>query len=237
MGRSYQRIGKVIACGVLGLGVLACNLQFSQTANTQDAPPAGAPAATFLPSLTAEAFSATPSEIPTATITATSTIGPPPVVTVSAVGGRLNVRRGPGPEYDPVGAFRDGESTTAIARNEDGTWLLINTPNTSKSLGWIIVTTQYTSVNGTLLELPVTTVNPAAPAYIRNCTPHEMIVYPIGETLSDRGSAPDNELQFFPGEYTVTDLETETEVASLTVAEGRTIDIKTDGSGSSFKCP
>jgi hypothetical protein len=172
-----------------------------------------------------------------ATLTATATQGPPPVVTVSAFGGRLNVRRGPGAEYDTVGAFLDGQSSTATARSGDGTWVLINVPNTSKSLGWITLETKYTAVSGAVNGLPLAEVAPAAPAYIRNCTGREMLIGPVGSILLPQGSAPDNQQQFFPGEYSITDMETETTISDVTVFEGKTIDIKEDSSGKKFSCP
>jgi len=226
-----------IAFSLLAMAVLACNLQSAPTAAVQPETPTALPTAVGLASSTAEPPAVLPTLTSTTPPTATSTLGPPPVVTVSAVGGRLNVRRGPGPDYDTVGAFLDTQSATATARNEDGTWLLINAPHAAKPLGWIIVTTKYTSVNGNITGLPVMTVSAAVPAYIRNCTAHEMLVNPIGVTLLDRGNSPENQLQFFPGEYTVVDLTTETEVASITVFEGKTVDIKTDSSGKNYSCP
>jgi hypothetical protein len=163
-------------------------------------------------------------------------VGPPPVVKVNAVGGRLNVRRGPGPEYDTTGSFLDGQSTVATARNADGSWLLINRPNTTKSLGWITLGTKYTSVSGDATGLPLSEVAPAAPAYIRNCTGREMLINPIGEVLKPRGSAPDNQLQFFPGEYSIVDTETDITISDITVFEGKTIDIKQDSSGKKSSC-
>jgi hypothetical protein len=147
------------------------------------------------------------------------------------------VRRGPGPEYDTVAAFLDGQTRNATGRNADGTWLLISGPSTSTSLGWVIVTTKYTSVIGEVSGLPVVTVAPAALAYVRNCTPHEMLVNPTGVLLPDRGRSPENQLQFFPGEYSVIDQTSESEVASVTVFEGRTVDIRKDSSGTSYTCP
>ncbi|HET6845385.1 MAG TPA: SH3 domain-containing protein [Anaerolineales bacterium] len=176
----------------------------------------------------------TPTTAPSATVP--PTVGPPPEVKVQASGGRLNVRRGPGPEYDSVGAFLDGQSSIATARNSDGTWVLINVPNTSKPLGWITLATKYTSTSGETNGLPLLEVAPAAPAYIRNCTGREMLVNPTGAVLQPRSNAPDNQLQFFPGEYSIVDMETETAISDLTVFEGKTIDIKQDSSGKKFSC-
>jgi hypothetical protein len=230
---------KLISLSVITLAVLACNLQLGAPVDVPADPTGAVPMASSSPvSATVTASPAT-TQAATGVTTAlpTATQGLPLAVTVSAVGGRLNVRRGPGPEYDTTGALLYGESSMATARNAQGTWLLINAPNTSTSLGWLIVTTKYTSVSGGVAGLPVMTVGPAALAYIRNCTPHEMLVNPTGGILSDRSSSPENQLQFFPGEYSVIDQTSESEVASLTVFEGRTIDIKKDSSGTSYTCP
>lgn len=220
---------------LLGSSALACNLQAAAPAASPQNPPAPGPLNTIAPAAPTAATE-TPAPTESVTETAAATQGPPPVVTVNAVGGRLNVRRGPGPEYDIVGAFLDQQSSIATARNADGTWLLINVPNTSKALGWLTLETKYTSVNGAVSSLPLTHVEPAAPAYIRNCTGREMLVNPIGAVLRPRGSAPENQLQFFPGEYTVVDTETDITVANLTVFEGKTIDIKQDSSGKKSSC-
>jgi hypothetical protein len=136
-----------------------------------------------------------------------------------------------------VGALRDGQSTTATARNDDGTWLYITVPASSRGYGWITAKTQYTTAGGDFMSLPVTIVPPAAPAYIRNCTAHEMLVTPGGAILLDRSNAPDNQMQFFPGEYSISDDTTSSTVADVTVFEGKTVDIKRDGSGKSYTCP
>jgi uncharacterized protein YgiM (DUF1202 family) len=238
MPRRYSRLERGIAAVLVGVTLLACNLQFGAPGEGQaSSTPEGT--ATASAPATPEPSSPVPTQTATgaATETATATVGPPPIVAVAASGGRLNVRRGPGPEYDTVGAFLNGQSTTATARNADGSWVLINTPNTSKSLGWIIVKTQYTTVSGTVASLPVLEVDAALAAYIRNCTPHEMLVNPGGALLLNRSSSPENRLQFFPGEYSVIDQTTESEVASVTVFEGKTVDVKKDSSGTSFSCP
>ncbi|HEY5984220.1 MAG TPA: SH3 domain-containing protein [Anaerolineales bacterium] len=230
---------QVIALMLISAAIMSCNLQAA-------APSAAAQATGTAPSTATVAD--TPASAPTqspvspvaieaVTSTATSTQGPPPVVTVSAVGGRLNVRRGPGPEYNTVGALREGQSSVATARNSDGSWVLINTPNTSKSLGWITLKTKYTSVGGTVEALPVMAVEAAVPAYVRNCTPHEMMLNPGGSILPDRSTSPDNQLQIAPGDYTVMDWTTETDLGSISIFEGTTVDIKQDSSGTNFVCP
>lgn len=231
----------LIACGSLALAMLSCNLQFASPAappGTVTASPEAA--ATSLPTSTAGPTLA-PATLtqgaPGLTQTSTATVGAPPVIVIRATGGRLNVRRGPGPEYDTVGALLDGQEATAAARSADKSWIQIHRPESDSLLGWVTIMTPYTSLTGEPSALPVVDIAPAIPAYIRNCTPHEMLVLPTGVVLLDRGNSPDNQVQFFPGEYTVVDQTTETEVAAITIFEGRTIDVKKDGAGKSFVCP
>ena len=232
---------QLIACASLVLAMLSCNLQFAAPASPAG-PATASPqaAATSEPTSTAGSTMAPATSTqgaPGPTETSTATVGAPPVIVVRATGGRLNVRRGPGPEYDTVGALLDGQEATAAARNADKSWIQIYRPESSSLLGWVTIMTQYTSLTGEPSALPVLDVGPAIPAYIRNCTPHEMLVSPTGVVLLDRGNSPDNQVQFFPGEYTVMDQTTETQVAAITIFEGRTIEIKKDGTGKSFVCP
>ena len=243
MSRTARPQRKFLFLSAISFAALACNLGLAMPVDSSGDPTGAVSTAVTAVAPASEVASPEPTQAPTqvptavATTVPTATPGPPPVTTVSAVGGRLNVRRGPGPEYDTVAAFLDGQSSTATGRNSDGTWLLINGPTNSTSLGWVIITTKYTSVRGEVTGLPVVTVAPAALAYIRNCTPHEMLVNPAGAILPDRGSSPENQLQFFPGEYSVIDQTSESEVASVTVFEGRTIDIRKDSSGTTYTCP
>jgi hypothetical protein len=236
--RAQARWPKVLVLGSLSVILLACGLQFAATEEAQEAPLAPSLTPPIEASAEAQPSMVAPTEVALepATATASSTAGPPPILTITASGGRLNVRRGPGPEYDTVAAFRDGQSTNATARSADGSWVLINTPNTSKALGWVTIKTKYTAVGGDVAGLPVMMMDPALPAYIRNCTQHEMFISPSGVILLAQSSTPENQLQFFPGEYEVFDQTTETSVANVTVYEGKTVDIKKDSSGKNFSC-
>jgi len=62
----------------------------------------------------------------------------------------LNVRNGPGPEYEQIDRFDFGHNITIIGRNEEGTWVEITNPDG----GWISVA--YASVDGSISQLPVT---------------------------------------------------------------------------------
>lgn len=240
MRRPVFSLRRLFAVAMIGLAILGCNLHFNlgSTATASLVPPASETRQSE-PTATSQLASETPSvEVSTETPTPSPTSsGTPEVVSVKATGGKLNVRRGPGPEYNFVGAFLNGQSATATARNADASWLYISVPNSTRGFGWITVKTQYTVLTGNASTLPLSEVPPAVPAYIRNCTAHEMLVSPADVVLPDRGNAPENKVQFYPGEYTVSDQTTEIDVANITVLEGVTIDIKKDSSGKSYSCP
>lgn len=237
--RVYPLTGwRPLGLAAITLVALACNLALTPPAETPPTEAATTALADSTPTAPDAGLpAATSTDQPTPTSTATQTAGPPPVVSVAASGGRLNVRRGPGPEYDPVGALRNGQSRLATARNQDGSWVLIDGPDTARPLGWITLKTQYTVVTGDVGSLPLMEVEAALPAHVRNCTPHEMLVMPAGAILLNRNAAPENQVQLFPGEYTVIDQTTESTVAEITVFEGKTIDIRKDSSGKSYNCP
>jgi len=68
------------------------------------------------------------------------------VVTAS----RLNVRRGPGPEYGAVLELTSGQTITLVGRNADGTWVQLN----AEEPRW--VSTDYIRLNGDVMSLLAT---------------------------------------------------------------------------------
>jgi hypothetical protein len=230
--------------------ILACDTQLAPILATptiqitETVPPSASPVpptATSMPSATPVPPTATPippteTLIPSATASPTipSTVAP---VVVKAVRGNLNIRRGPGPEYNPVGALLGGQSSTATARNDDASWLYIGIPFISNQFGWVSTKTQYSSITGDVMFLPVMAVPPADPAYIRNCTFHDMLVKPAGVILLSQANPPANRQQFFPGEYSIFDQVTLSKVWGFVLVEGKTVDIKKDGLGKSYSCP
>ncbi len=229
-----------VACNTqLSPILVSPTVQLTDTARPSDSPVP--PTATVPPSVTpvppTDTFvPATDTLVPSATLPPTSSATASPV-TVKAVGGNLNVRRGPGQSYNPVGALLAGQSSTATARNDDASWLYINIPLGAGELGWVSTKTKFSIVTGAVMFLPIMTVAPADPAYIRNCTFHDMLVNPSGVTLPSQASSPANQGQFFPGEYIIFDQVTSSKVWDFVLLEGKTIDIRKDGSGTSHSCP
>jgi hypothetical protein len=160
-------------------------------------------------------------------------------VTITASDGNINIRRGPGANYNPIGALLNGQSAIALSRNENGTWLYIPIPGTPDQYGWINATTQLTRVVGSINLLPVADVDPAEPAYIRNCTSNQMLLRPGDLRIESRLKSPNNILLIFPGEYEVFDITMigGPAIKTISIREGNRIDITVDGSGKSGYCP
>lgn len=89
---------------------------------------------------------------PTATVTPVPTATSMPLVRINGTitTDRLNVRRGPGPEYDQVRQLSNGAQIIAAGRNNDGTWIQLDTTDSQ----W--VNAQYLRLSGNVFELPVT---------------------------------------------------------------------------------
>ena len=191
-----------------------------------------------LPSATGPApVSETQSALPTVTYTPFTT-PTPRTVTISISGGNLNVRRGPSLYYNYVGVFYDGETALAVGRDRISRWILIEIPSKPGARGWVTTETQYTKIEGDLGNLPFLEVEPASPAFIRNCTTHKMLVMPVEVTLLTRFNEPYNEEQFGVGLYQVYDLENPdaAPVLEVSLSEGKRVDIIYDWTGEKTKC-
>jgi hypothetical protein len=160
-------------------------------------------------------------------------------VTILASGGNVNIRRGPGADYDPIGALLDGQSSTATARNEKGTWIYIPVPGTPDQFGWINAVTSLSRVTGNIDRLPVMTMEPAEPAYVRNCTANPMLLTPGGIEINSQAYPPENVVLVFPGDYDVYDttVPNSPAIKTILVREGRTIDLIEDGLKKTYSCP
>jgi hypothetical protein len=166
---------------------------------------------------------------------------PASVIKVTAINGNIFIRRGPNLAYNPISVLKKGESATGLARDVLARWVKISIPGQPDKTGWVSIQTDYTLVNGSVMDLPeLMTVDWPVASYLRNCTHHEMIIEPGGTIIPSSYGAPDNEVWIFPGRYTVYDytLPDQPEVmSSFDLREGLEIDIRTDGSGETRKCP
>jgi hypothetical protein len=190
------------------------------------------PTATLLAPVLAESADA-----PAVTITPVLPPTPKPI-TFTVSGGNLNVRRGPSVDFNYIGVMYDGETAIAVGRDRISRWVLVEVPSQPGLKGWVTTETEYSSVQGDVSVLPFVKVDPASPAYIRNCTKHEMLVMPNEVELLTKFDKPYNEERFGVGTYWVYDLEDPHRevIQEISLSEGRTVDIRIDWTGEKSKC-
>ena len=162
-----------------------------------------------------------------------------PKVTISAVKGNLYIRRGPGMPYNPVGVLYKGTSADVIARDVLSKWVQITIPNSDET-GWVSIQSEYSKLNGEYDSLPdFTFTDWPAPAYLYNCTEHDMYIMPGEILLTSYFTNPNNQVWLNPGTYTVYDatMPDLPEVTTVDIREGADDAILYDGSGNHHKCP
>ncbi|MCP4361598.1 MAG: SH3 domain-containing protein [Chloroflexi bacterium] len=122
------------------------------TINIFDLPAIGAPSTTATPTPT---YTPTPGSTPVTPVPGTAVVNT----------GALNVRSGPGVQYGILTAIYQGEVVLLVARNADGSWVLIRTDDLID--GW--VNSRYLLPSIPIANLPAigepgpTPVNPIAP--------------------------------------------------------------------------
>lgn len=154
-------------------------------------------------------------------------------ITVTAATGNLFIRRGPGTTYNIVSGLSKGTTTKAVGRNEKNDWLAIEIPKVKGAYGWISMGTGYTEMSGSITSLPLFPYDEAKPAYIQNCTHHDMTTRPGQWNLPGKTTQKVN-----PGEYAILDMVTgQNKVQEIDLKEGNTARIKVDGDGANNSCP
>lgn len=182
--------------------------------------------------------------LPPPIVVPTATEIPPtplPKITISAVKGNLYIRRGPGLEYNPISVLSKDTSAEAIARDVLSGWAQVLIPNSEKT-GWVSIQTDYSKIDGDLSNLPdFTFTDWPAPAHIKNCTEHDMLITPGDFYLFSLYTNAQylNEVQVNPGAYTVYDLFVpgEPQVQTVHIKEGMQAYITVNGLGEKHKCP
>ena len=232
---------------LIALGVGSCTLVGRDGADTVLATSTPGEIPTWTPR--PEDLSALPTATKPASVSKTESVPPtgtntpfttptPHTVTMTVSGGNINVRRGPSIYYNYVGVLYDGETVVAIARDRISRWILVEIPSRPGARGWVTTETEYTNVEGDPSNLPFVAVEPASPAFIRNCTKHKIRINPTGVELLSKFKEPYNEEQFGVGVYQIYDLENPHKEAILEVSlsEGKTLDILYDWAGEKSKC-
>ena len=135
--------------------------------------------------------------------------------------------------FNPIDVLYKDTSAKVIARDVLSKWVQIKIPNSDKT-GWVSIQTQYSQIEGEIKNLPeYTPTEWPVPAYVRNCTYHQMYVLPFEIVIPSSYEYPDNEIWIYPGSYTVFDIDVSGDpiVAEIVVKEGSEIEILNDGSG------
>ncbi len=208
--------------------------------------PSGPPTAQDIQAIATENIKPSPTStkqvtktpVPTATeILPTETLLPK--VTISAVNGNLYIRRGPGMPYNQIGVLHKGSSADVIARDVLSRWVQVVLPD-SGATGWVSIQTEYSKLNGDYDSLPDFTFKEwPVPAYLDNCSEHDMFIEPDGILLTSYFTYPDNEVQLNPGTYSIYDatMPDLPFVTTIDIREGSEEAIIYDGTGTGHKCP
>jgi hypothetical protein len=162
----------------------------------------------------------------------------PKIVRITIEGGNLFVHRGPSLDYNYLGVLLNGQTVLATGRDRVSRWVRIALPSRPEIDGWITTETDHTVIDGDIPNLPYIETEPARPAFIRNCTRHDIWVMPAEIQLLDKFEAPDNEERFPVGVYQIYDVENQEykPIEEVDLSEGETVDIQFDWEGEKSKC-
>jgi hypothetical protein len=166
---------------------------------------------------------------------------PEPTVTVTAVNGNLYIRRGPGTAYDRIGVLNKGETAQVIGRDVLSKWAQIQIPGSEETTGWVSLLTEFSEIQGDLSLTPSFTFTDwPRPAYIENCTEHDLLILPNELYLYNLYTNDKylNEVQIDPGTYKIQDLFADGQPVYMTVdvREGQTLYITENALGELHKC-
>jgi hypothetical protein len=228
----------------LTLSFLACGLTV-QTSNNVVKMPTSSASARFETGAAGIQGSITPTytmtpAVPTIAATASPTF---PLVTITAINGNLYIRRGSGSDFNPIGALLEGQTAKAYGRDILDEWLYIPIPSQTGKFGWVSTLTIYSSISGQPMDLPVVDSALAVPAFIQNCSIHNMIVWPVGVIIPPVNDYPDNIVQFDPGKYLVQDYDNGksnpngNQGTVVDLKEGEQFRLTALGTAAGHKCP
>ena len=143
--------------------------------------------------------------------------------------------------YDAVGILYKDTGAEIIGRDVLSGWVQVNIPD-SQATGWISIQTQFSKIDGDLTIIQAFTFEEwPEPAYIKNCTEHDMFIEPAGLYRASlySNATGENEVQVNPGDYIIYDLfvQGEPEVERVSVSEGNIVYVTINGLGVGHKCP
>lgn len=195
--------------------------------------------------LTTETPTATETPLPSPTPVPSAEPSPTPTavsaVRIVASGGNLYIRRGPEVAYDRIGVLTKGNSAEVIGQDVLSKWVQIRIPD-SELTGWVSLLTPFTTIEGDLATVPAFTFTDwPKPAYVKNCTEHEILISPGDIYLNNLWTNQDylNQSQIDPGTYEIHDLSMEDLplIEVVDIREGETYYITLNGNGVYHNCP
>jgi serine/threonine protein kinase/formylglycine-generating enzyme required for sulfatase activity len=178
--------GLVLLCtvGTILLAIKSCQATPTPTtapmARVTTPAPTVTPTATPIPPTdtpvppTSTPMSPTDTPLPPTPVPPTDTPTPKLVAVVQAEA--MNVRGGPGTEYDVLGQVKQGDKLEILARTEGSDWLQVRLSDGKK--GW--VSAELLEVDGGVAAIPVAAVIPPTPT---PSTPMPMVHVPAGEFI------------------------------------------------------
>ena len=191
-------------------------------------------------SIVTEALLSTATPVPTAT-QGLPTLTATPSVRITAIDGNLYIRRGPDTAYNRIGILKNAATADVIGQDMLSKWVQIQIPGTELT-GWVSLLTPYSRIDGDLKNVPAFTFTEwPEPAYIKNCTEHDLIILPNELYLYSLWRNPQylNVVQVDPGVYQIQDatLPDAPVYDMVDVQEGETIYVTVNGLGEYHKCP
>jgi serine/threonine-protein kinase len=158
----------VAGVGAAVVVVVALSIALTSGGGPATKPTSAPTAAVLAPTAT---LTIAPTNPPTS-VPLTSTPTPKPVAVVQAEA--LNVRGGPGTEYDVLGQVKQNDELEIMARTEEGDWLQVRLADEEE--GWI--SAQMVEVGDEATGIPVAAVIPPTPT---PSAPLDMVHVPAGE--------------------------------------------------------
>ena len=104
-------------------------------------------------------------QLPTETLRPSPTLGGPFIEPVEQV----NVRSGPGTDYDLIGVMLAGQPAAAIGRSPGATWIEIHYPGGPGNIGWVFA--DLVTLNGVTRDKLPTVQPPPTPTLQPTATP------------------------------------------------------------------
>jgi hypothetical protein len=237
MAMKFLKIYSALSVFVLAFASQACSAPQTPSVTTQRQPSANESSNVFMPAAGTQNILLGITPTPEIDVMQSPSL---PIVTVTVVNGDLSIRTGPDMSFDAIAKLQDGETVTVLARSIMEGWVQIQIPSQTDKTGWISIQTNYSIINGKMLDLPrIDLVEWNIGSYLNNCTTHHMIVQPGDTILQPVGVPTQNRVWFPPGPYSVYDLDVvgQPVVANLTVLEHHEYNIRKDGDGQRSDCP